>query len=408
MPAAPPGPGASVTCLECGADNDGDRRFCRRCGSSLDLVALAGPLAAPPAPGPVPAPGALEGPVLPGGPPARSPAAAVPDAPRIAARAPVVPPGKGLQPAEAAPRAPAIRPASAPAEVAPGGPLCPQCGTANPPGRRFCRRCGAAFTGDDVALPATGGGPPERRRGRWPRVTARRRADGDDGGDQGLTPSRAARSAYRHTLDVRYRVLRVLAVVAGVGLLAGSLGFAGVNPISGARGLWDRFFPRDARVGELEAVADPPEVVDVDFAPGAAVDGDPKTAWAATWQLEPGADPADGCGADESGTGGATGALEVALPAAVELSKLSIQPGLPPGDPGRAAQWQPTRLELRFDDGSCTQVDLKDQAGFQDHRLDGPETRHVRIAVLDAAPPRDPAASTDQVAIGELRLYSKK
>jgi hypothetical protein len=71
VPAAPPGPGASVTCLECGADNDGDRRFCRRCGSSLDLVALAGPPAAPPAPGPVPAPGALEGPVLPGGPPAR-------------------------------------------------------------------------------------------------------------------------------------------------------------------------------------------------------------------------------------------------------------------------------------------------------------------------------------------------
>ena len=35
--------GSDVTCLECGGRNAADRRFCRRCGASLELVALAGP-----------------------------------------------------------------------------------------------------------------------------------------------------------------------------------------------------------------------------------------------------------------------------------------------------------------------------------------------------------------------------
>ena len=90
------------------------------------------------------------------------------------------------------------------------------------------------------------------------------------------------------------------------------------------------------------------------------------------------------------------------------MGKLSIQPNLPGDDANRAAFGSPTRVELRFDDGSCEDVELKAEAGFQDHRIDGPETTTVRIAVLDAAPPRDPALSQGQVAIGEVRLYRQK
>jgi hypothetical protein len=305
-----------------------------------------------------------------------------------------------------------VRPQRAEAEVAPGGPLCGQCGTANPPGRRFCRHCGAAVAaggGPGVPEPMPSPGPAPW----WRRV--RRRSAGAGRGE-GATPSRAARVAYRRTLDVRYRVMRALALVAGVGLLAGSLGLAGVNPIAGARGLWDRAFSRDRQVGELSAAADPAEVVQADFQPGFAVDGDSDTAWATPWIAEEGAPPAEACAAPAAsgtdggapGTGGAQSALVVTLPEAAEVSKIEVQPGLAAGDPARATQRQPTLLELRFDDGSCTTVELADEAGFQEHRLDGPETATVRIAVLDSAQATDEAASQGLVAIGEVRIFTPR
>ena len=434
----------SVICLECGARNDGVRRFCRRCGSTLDLVALSGraPRPGPTAP-PVSDPGSSEdtagspgGPgSVPGGPGsgagglvARPPAAPVPAPPsRIGARAPAVPPtpvptpGRGVQPTEPKARPAPVRPQRVEAEVAPGGPDCPQCGTANPPGRRFCRRCGADLPAVAASTPDT----PELVEGRepwWRRLFRRRTRDGD-------TPTRSARAAYRRSLDLRYRLMRVVAVVAGVGVVAGGFGLVGLNPVSGARSLWDRFFPRDERVGELQAATDPAGVVESEFTPGNAVDGDAGTAWATTWLLEPDAPAAESCAEDESTTGpaaegadggddvspvasaptgGGEAALVIALPEATELSKVSVQPGLAAGDPDRALHWQPTRLELRFDDGTCTEVDLADEAGFQDRRIDAPETSSVRVSVLDAAAPRAPEGASDLVAIGEVRVFAPK
>ncbi len=432
--------GGSVVCLECGGRNEPDRRFCRRCGSTLDLVALSG---RPPSidggeaaparsdPGAVPSgpAGAAADLAARGGLVARPPSApaAVPPShvearpPAVAGRSPV--PAPGQQPAEARPRPGPVRPQRAEVAVAPGGPLCGQCGTANPPGRRFCRHCGAATAPSSEVAPVPAAAP--GRPPLWQRLTGRgaeRRP-----GDPAATPTRAARAAYRQSLDVRYRVMRVMGAVAGVGLLAGSLGLAGVNPISGARGLWDRFFPRDELVGQLAAQAVPADGVDPNFAPGAAVDGDPGTAWATTWQREPGAEPLEGCTDDDptattapagatgttsapgdGGTGGGEAALVVTLPDEAEVSKIEVQPGLAAGDPGRAAQWQPTLLELRFDDGSCTTFDLADKAGFQGHRLDRPRSGTVRVTVLDAAPPTDLAASRGLVSIGEIRVFTPK
>jgi hypothetical protein len=326
-----------------------------------------------------------------------------------------------MQPTEPKARPAPVRPQRVDTQVAPGGPECPQCGTANPAGRRFCRRCGA----DLPTVAATRPDTPEPAEGRepwWRRLFRRRPREGE-------APSRSARAAYRRSLDIRYRAMRVVAVVAGLGVIAGGLGLVGVNPVSGARSLWDRFFPRDERVGELQAATDPAGEVVGEFAPGNAVDGDADTAWATTWLLEPGAPAAEACADDGSSpgsaaqpsggsdaappvpagsTGGGEAALVIALPEATELSKISVQPGLAAGDPDRALQWQPTRLELRFDDGTCTEVELADEAGVQDHRIDAPETSTVRVSVLDAAEPRAPEGATDLVAIGEVRLFAPK
>lgn len=475
-PADPPGSapdrgGDTVICLECGGRNDPDRRFCKRCGSTLDLVALSG--RSPHAPGDAgsssaipgvpapPRPGSMPGPAIPpdvpgegtgapraeaptdvggataGGLVARPPSAPVPAAPRVEARPPAPLPGvapapaRGVQPAEPKARPAPARPQRAEPDVAPGGPTCPDCGTANPPGRRFCRRCGTGLPAGATPAPA-GAGVGATRRSWWRRFVDRLRGPvGRDGDDEGARPARSARAAYRRSLDVRFRVLRVLAVLAGLGLLAGGLGLVGLNPISGARGLWDRFFPRYERIGELRATVQPEGTIEADFPPGAAVDGDPSTAWATTWLLEPDAPAAAACasgdeadggdeaasdagGAGDDAVGGETAALQggaaaglvVNLPQAVEVAKIEVQPGLEAGDPARAGQWRPTLLEVRFDDGTCETVELDDAAGIQDHRLDGPQTTTVRVRVLDAAPPTDPAASRGLVAVGEVRVFA--
>jgi hypothetical protein len=402
--------GSDVTCLECGGRNAADRRFCRRCGASLELVALAGPAAAAPVEPPLSTGPAASGPVAraPGSgipdPPRvvpRPPGSAVPEPPKVVPRAPAVESRAGFQPAEQQARPPAVRPEAMPAAVEPGGAMCPQCGTANPPGRRFCRRCGAALTvaaGGELE-PALGRAP---RLSWWHRLKARfRRGGGKEGEAQ---PSRSARAAYRRTLDVRYRIYRVLAVFAGVGLLAGSLGLAGYNPISGARGLWNRFFPRYEQVDDLDAASDPADSEDPEFAARAAVDKDPNTEWAANWLLTPDAEPIEEC-LGEDAAGGADQMLVVSLPEPTKITKISLQAGLAEGDPDRAGQFSPTKVELVYDNAECDQIDLKNKAGFQDHRLSAPETTTLRIRVLAATPPTDEALSQGKVGLGEVRVY---
>ncbi|MFC8227841.1 NADase-type glycan-binding domain-containing protein [Streptomyces sp. NPDC057287] len=84
-------------------------------------------------------------------PPAASPATARPAAapappparagdPAATAEAPTAPaPIQPVRPAKAVAPRPVVRPVEAPDEVV--GAPCPSCGTPNPPGRRFCRRC---------------------------------------------------------------------------------------------------------------------------------------------------------------------------------------------------------------------------------------------------------------------------
>ncbi|MFF9881274.1 MULTISPECIES: zinc ribbon domain-containing protein [Streptomyces] len=76
-------------------------------------------------------------PSAPDAPGPRSPAAPAPEGPGPDAVLPV-------RPAKPVAPRPVVRPVETPEEVA--GRPCPSCGTPNPPGRRFCRRCAAELT----------------------------------------------------------------------------------------------------------------------------------------------------------------------------------------------------------------------------------------------------------------------
>lgn len=114
-------------------------------GASSRASGTPGAPAAPPAPRTPPAqsPAPSVPPPSPTSPPSVSPARPASPAPR-APRAPEAAEPEARQPAPVlpgkpvAPR-PVVRPVAAREEVV--GPPCPACGTPNPPGRKFCRRC---------------------------------------------------------------------------------------------------------------------------------------------------------------------------------------------------------------------------------------------------------------------------
>jgi hypothetical protein len=229
----------------------------------------------------------------------------------------------------------------------------------------------------------------------WQRLRSR------GGGD--AQRRRQARLDYRRSLDLRFRILRWVAVLGGLGALAAGLGLAGLDPVSGGRDLWRRVFPRDERITGLAAAADPADADRREFAAAAALDGAPDTAWAAGWQRDPGAPPPPAC-APAPGTGGADAALVLTLPEPTDLSKVRVQAGLPEGDADRPNQWRPRALELRYDDG-CEVVELADAAGPQEHAIEAHATTTVRVTVLDALAPTAPTDATNLVTLAEVDLY---
>ncbi|MFC7263039.1 NADase-type glycan-binding domain-containing protein [Streptomyces lutosisoli] len=128
-PAPRPGPDDADAEPSVPAPRPTTREASRTDEAAPTSVASAAPVTHPaPATPPAPAPRNSPGP--------RPPAGPTPDTPTPAPIQPV-------RPAKPVAPRPVVRPAEVPDEVA--GAPCPSCGTPNPPGRRFCRRCATAL-----------------------------------------------------------------------------------------------------------------------------------------------------------------------------------------------------------------------------------------------------------------------
>jgi hypothetical protein len=264
---------------------------------------------------------------------------------------------------------------------APAGTPCRQCATPNPPGRRFCSKCGFFIgeptDGDQLRAFKP---PPRPWWKRWFRP--------EPGSD------RAARVTYRRSLPWWMRLRRVLIAIVIVALGIGYLRFVGRDPIS-----WFNNVIRDWR-GSLATVNG---VTSASVTPSAAVQGFPArdatdknstTAWATVFN-GPNSAPSGQCSSTPTAA-----ALLVTAPHQITLRAVMVQTGLT--TPDRSQQWVPTALDLTFSDGSCQRINVKNEPQPQVIRIHRVKTNDVRIVVVAADSPQ--SGSTPLAAITETAL----
>lgn len=376
-------------CEQCGEPAPADADFCLSCGAFLGWTQEADGSRArvgtqPGRPdGPAPAPDGR--PDLTGPRPVPDGLRSDPDG-RTAPPLPVAAAGTGdRRPAE---RLPVTAEPPAVGRPVPDAAACPRCGIDNQPQRRFCRRCGQPFV--RAATTAAFARPrPDRPEPWWRRLFGSRRGAAE----------RAALRAYRRSLPARYRVVRVVGVLVTLGLVAVVGVVTGGHPITWTRDRWADVFGSLQPVAGVVASLDPPSAAPLpEYAAANAVDGVNSTAWAAQW-VDPTV-PAGRCGLTPT-----TAALLLQWPEPpADLRRIELVAGLPDGD--RLSQWRPKLIELRFSDGTCRTLPVRDTAEPQTIPLDPPvNTSLVRVDVIDGYPPRE--GVSDRVAISEIRLWRR-
>jgi hypothetical protein len=370
----------TTVCQECGEPADPDAEFCLRCGAFLEWSSLEGADDTRQEPAVRAADQGVSGGMA-------SATAVVPPETRTAPPEP-----EGLAPDVLLPPVPVQRPAAESAAVRPvtepigavgATDRCPRCGTANPPELRFCGKCAAEL--GRAPAPTGWQAGPQRRLPWWRRLLTRGRSPSE---------SKALR-AYRRSLPMRYRVIRAIAGLLVLVLVALAVWAIRGNPISWAKARWYDLRDTVQPVAVSGATLDPAEAqVRVEFEPQAAVDGDPASAWATAWTA--GAQPA-GC----SGEHATAEALVLRFDEVADVRKLRVAAGLPADDPGRLAQNRPRLLEVRSSDGTCQTLPLADRASEQTLELTKPvSTDLLRIDVLDVYAPE--SAGSDLVAVSEV------
>jgi predicted nucleic acid-binding Zn ribbon protein len=223
------------------------------------------------------------------------------------------------------------------------GPPCPNCGTANPPGRRYCRRCAYALSAPEEPE------PPRRRR------------FGRDGSGR------------------LWRALVLLSIVV-VLVVAG---FA-LRPL-GAR------FVQDV----LDKISQPAPVHPVDETASAAVAGHPASA------------AVDGATNQYWGAPGADAWIEFRFDHPFRLLSLIITSGASTAQDQYAAQGRPTQFDLvvTASDGTVTTVPapLRDQPGPQTVQTGISDVVRIRMVIRTVAglPPGR------LVALGEVEFFQR-
>jgi RNA polymerase subunit RPABC4/transcription elongation factor Spt4 len=369
-------------CPECGEPVTRDTEFCPRCGAFIDWDD-ADRNAVEQQKTEVPPDGAAAGthsdvvPETAPVPPPRDPAA---DRRTAAQRV-------GVGPAAAGGDVPGVRPTEVQPTVAePAESGCRRCGTENPPELRFCRKCGLEFA--TTRVPTPWDARPRPRLPWWRRLF----------GGSRTTSERAALRAYRRSLPTRYRLFRAAAALLAVLLVVGAVLAVRGDPIGWARARWYDVKDTVAPVRGVMAATDPADAVIQDFPPDGAIDRNPKTAWATTWV---GKGDSKGCGVPQTNA-----ALLLTLDRAVDLRRVRVLGGLPAGDPDRLAQHRPKVIEMRFSDGRCVPLTLKDSGEMQtlDVQLKEPvSTTIVRIDVVDIFATQ----GAKNVAVSEVELLER-
>ena len=375
-----------LVCGHCGATNPAGSRFCASCDGFLDWEGE-------PEVADTPAPAAPAGRAA--APVDRGPA---PDA--------YQPPPQPVQPAPTQPARPADPfpdprgsqyQRTEPLDVGPGAPLtavdpdpgilrCPNCATGNPPGRRFCRRCGewVVDPGPPVDL-----GPMGRRRA---------------GDRPWWKPWGGEKAAYTKSLTgatVAFRVAAAVAVLVVGSLLLGLFGF---NPIGRARDYVQHMLG-SGRVEGVTAAVEPADDAK-QFPPEWAVDDYRGRAWTTNWTLaEAPAGPVDACAGDPAPAVG--NVLVLSFPGATNIREIGIEAGLAKDDKLRTTRYRPRMLRLDWAGGGCQSVKLKDDAGLQRFAVrQKRDLTGVRITVEGGYAPAD-VGTDNRLDISEVTVWHR-
>lgn len=395
-----------IVCGDCGEANDEGRHFCVSCGAFLEWSAAPGSSQPPAADqqAPVSMPGEPGGDTSTAAEPA-DPAAGTEDpassaTQQLPARPQAEPSDRGTeegagppqppqpprpaqpdvtarQPSEAEPARRRSRQAAAPADaVAPGESACPACGTGNPPGRLFCRRCGVSLTAPEEAE------EPAPHVPWWRRLLGRRSAGAQPvaAGERPARPrGRGRRLAGRVLL-----VVVLLAVIGAVVVVAGPWRDAVIGAVEDA---WEAAFADVVAVAPAGAEASSYERATAGHAtdrpPGHAIDGFSNTWWAE------GA-PADGVGE----------VLTVRFDEPTELDHIGVRSG---NAEGFADHPRPREVRLGFSDGGHRRLRLADDPAFQDFEVDVDATEWVRIEIRSVYPGESDHAAA---AISEVEFFA--
>jgi hypothetical protein len=306
---------------------------------------------------------------------------------------------------------------SAPAEpAAPTEAPCPRCGVVNDAALRFCRKCGLALKGPSLHDEGAGRPQPAPERRPWWRRWFR----------PGDNTRRAARSAFRHSLPLRYRLVRWGLGLLGIGAIVAALTLFQQNPV---RWVSDRV--NDLR-GSLVAVQglrayDAPQVGAGQAPPGGAaspgttappaagadaaenlLDNRYDTAWSTAWSAANQQDPSGASCVPPSTPSavGAPGSILIVPSGPVTVREISISPGRAKSDTRRPLEWRPKTIQLAFSDGTCQLVTLDDSDELQPKQIEPVETTQIRLSVVNAYEP-DSKQPTDVTAISDIVLYQR-
>jgi len=387
---------AGVVCGQCGVSNPEGVRFCENCDRFLGWDGTAvQPEAAPstrtqaavPAPTPNPAPT-----------PAPSPP---PEPENRPASGPFPLPGSGspaAAPGASSPRHVASersaqgvpRPEQSTLRLLPlserasgSSTICSNCGQENDPGRRFCSRCGNWLVTPNVtATPA----PPATLKDKW-----QQRWFGE-------------RSPYTGGLSRATVGFRVLVGVVAVTVLTAILGLANVHPIQRVKDQIGHV-RGTGKVAGLTA-ASQPKGDQPDPTAIWAVDNVRERGWSTQWTATTAGDSDAAC--QSASGGGNTGITETSLaisfPNPIDVREIGVEAGLVKSAE-RNNRWQPKTLELRWKNGECQSINLKNTADLQRFRVRRGLVNGVVIAVVAGYPPVDPGIG--RLDIGEITVWKR-